>query len=241
MNQLPLKISPCPIIEATVELKFTSDLPKGAVFGVLYNSLKDKFGKVEQLPTTLLPIDLIENDPNLKYKAHYKLTDGVFNAQIGQNVVALHSPIEYIGWQNFYENLIEFFNKVKDSGVVSKPESLVLRYLNFFEVDIYEHINLKIELMGQKHISNNLAIRTEIQEKGYIKILQLANNVTITNSLGKKTGSLLDIACIYNEQDALNAFPEVITQAHNLEKELFFGLLKSDFLVALKPTYQNDK
>jgi uncharacterized protein (TIGR04255 family) len=70
MDKLPIKISPCPIMEATVELKFSSDLPKGAVFGVLYNSLKDTFGKVEQLPTAMLPIEVIESDPNLKYKAH---------------------------------------------------------------------------------------------------------------------------------------------------------------------------
>ena len=56
MNKLPIKISPCPIIEAAVELKFSSDLPKGAVFGVLYNSLKDRFGNVEQLPTSMLPL-----------------------------------------------------------------------------------------------------------------------------------------------------------------------------------------
>ena len=240
MTKLPVKISPCPIIEATVELKFSSDLPKGAVFGVLYNSLKDRFGNVEQLPISMLPIEAIENDPNLKYKAQYKLTDGTFNAQIGHNVVTFHSVVEYVGWQKFSENLLMFFNKVKESGVVSKSESLLLRYLNFFEVNIYEHIHLRIELMNQEHISNNLVMRTEIKDGDFTKVLQLANNVTITSPLGQqKTGSLVDITCVCDRPDILQSFSTVIDEAHKIEKELFFGLLKPEFLKNLKPEYDN--
>jgi uncharacterized protein (TIGR04255 family) len=240
MDKLPIKISPCPIMEATVELKFSSNLPKGAVFGVLYNYLKETFGKVEQLPTAMLPPEVMESDPNLKYRAHYKLTDGVFNAQIGHNVIAFHSPVEYVGWQNFSGNLISFFNKVKESGVVSNPESLLLRYLNFFEVNIYEHIRFRIELMNQEHISNNLVMRTEIKDGDFIKVLQLANNVTVTGNFGQKTGSLIDITCVYNGQDTLQSFTTIIDEAHKMEKELFFGLLKPEFLATLKPEYDNE-
>lgn len=239
MDKLPIKISPCPIMEATVELKFSSDLPKGAVFGILYNSVKDTFGKVDKLPAAMLPIEVIENDPNLKYKALYKLTDGFFNAQVGYDVVAFHSPSEYVGWQKFSENLIPFFNKVTASGIISQPESLVLRYLNFFEVNIYEHINLKIELVNQNHISNNLVMRTEIKEDNFIKVLQLANNVTIKDSFGQRTGSLIDITCIYNKQDILQLFPIIIDEAHKMEKKLFFELLKPEFLATLNPEYNN--
>ncbi|TAG88975.1 MAG: TIGR04255 family protein [Bacteroidetes bacterium] len=239
MNSLPTKILPCPIIEATVELRFNSELPKGAVFGVLYNSLKDTFGNVEQLPTAMLPPEVTENDPNFKYKAHYKLTDGVFNAQIGHNVVSFHSPVEYTGWQKFSENIIPFFNKVRESGVVSNSEGLYLRYLNFFELNIYEHINLMISLMNQEHISNNLVMRTELKDSDFTKILQLANNVTLTSSLGQKIGSLMDITCLYNGKDALQSFSTIIAQAHKVEKELFFGLLKPEFLETLNPEYNN--
>ncbi len=239
MDKLPTKISPCPILEATVELKFSSDLPKGAVFGVLYNSVKDTFGEVEQLPNAILPIEVTENEPNLKYKAHYKLTDGFFNAQIGHNVVVFHSPIEYVGWQKFSENLIIFFDKIKKSGVITKPESLLLRYLNFFEVNIYEHINFKVNLMNQEHISDNLVVRTEIKDGNFMKILQLANNVVVTNKFGQKKGSLIDVTCLYNEVDSLQSFDTIINKAHQIEKELFFGLLKPQFLNNLKPKYGN--
>jgi uncharacterized protein (TIGR04255 family) len=238
MDKLPIKVSPCPIMEATVELKFSSDLPKGAVFGVLYNSVKDKFGKVEKLPTAILPIEVTENDPNLKYKALYKLTDGLFNAQVGYDVVAFHSPSEYVGWQKFSENLIPFLDKVISSGVISTPESLLLRYVNFFETDIYKHINLQVQLLNQEHISENLIMRTEIKDGDFVKVLQLANNVNATGSFGKKVGSLIDIMCVYNMQEnLLNEFQNILNQAHQLEKELFFGLLKPEFIETLNPEY----
>jgi uncharacterized protein (TIGR04255 family) len=238
MDKLPIKISPCPIMEATVELKFSSELPKGAIFGVLYNSLKDTFGKVEQLPTALLPPELMENDPNLKYRAHYKLTDGIFNAQIGHNVVAFHSPTEYVGWQKFSENLIPFLDKVISSGAISTPESLLLRYVNFFETDIYKHINLQVQLLNQEHISENLIMRTEMKDVDFIKVLQLANSVNATGSFGKKVGSLVDIMCAYNNPDnLLYEVKSILNRAHQLEKELFFGLLKPEFLEKLNPEY----
>ena len=137
-----------------------------------------------------------------------------------------------VGWQKFSENLLVFFNKVKESGVVSKSESLLLRYLNFFEVNIYEHIHLRIELMNQEHISNNLVMRTEIKNGDFTKVLQLANNVTITSPLGQqKTGSLVDITCVCDRPDILQSFSTVIDEAHKIEKELFFGLLKPKFQI----------
>lgn len=237
MKKFPTKISPCSIIEATIELKFDSDLPKGAVFGILYNALKDSFGKVEQLPLAALPLEVIENDPNFKYKALYRLTDGTFDAQVGYDVVTFHSPKEYIGWEEFAKNIVVFFEKVKKSQVVTTPISLLLRYVNFFEFNIYEKINLQIELLNEKHTSNNLVFRTEFLENNFWRVLQVANNVTMSGDFGQKQGSLVEIICSYNESNILENFENIINEAHQIEKELFFGLLKPEFLTTLNPQY----
>lgn len=242
MRKLPNKISPCPIIEATVELKFSATMPKGAVFGVIYNAVKDTFGKFEKLPTAMLPNEIIENDPNLKYKALYKLTDGLFNAQIGYDVVSFHSPSDYVGWDSLMGNMIPFFNKIHQTGIIDKVEGMILRYLNFFEVDIYKNINFQMQLFNQIYESSNLVVRTEVMEEDFIKVLQIANNVTVTGSIGQKQGSLLDIACVLsNPNNLFSNLESVITKAHQFEKELFFGLLKEDFLSTLKPEYDNER
>jgi uncharacterized protein (TIGR04255 family) len=94
--------------------------------------------------------------------------------------------------------------------------------------------------MNQEHISDNLVMRTEIRESDFVKVLQFANNVTVTGSFGQKTGSLIDVTCVYNKQDALQSFATIIDEAHKMEKEVFFGLLKPEFLATLKPEYNNE-
>ncbi len=238
MLKLPLKITPCPIVEATVELKFNSIIPKGAIFGILYNVLKDKFDKVEKLPTATLPNEIIENDPNLKYKALYVLSDGRFTAQVGMDVVSIHSPNNYVGWQEFSTNIISFFERINQADIVEQPLSLTLRYLNFFELDIFQHINFQVQMLNEPYQSNNLVIRTETLQDGFVKVLQIANNVTVSNAIEQRKGSLLDIACVIkNPENMFLNISTIINNAHQLEKELFFGLLKTEFLNTLKPEF----
>jgi uncharacterized protein (TIGR04255 family) len=238
MSKLPLKITPCPIIEATVELKFSSSIPKGAIFGLLYSAVRENFNKVEKLPAATLPNEIIENDPNLKYKPLYKLTDGKFTAQVGMDVVSFHSPTDYAGWKDFSTNIVKFFEKINQSGVVEHPVSLTLRYLNFFELDIFQHINFQVQMLNENYQSNNLVIRTETPQGNFIKVLQIANNVTVSNINEQRKGSLIDIACVINKPDNMfSNISTIINDAHKLEKELFFGLLKTDFLNTLKPKY----
>lgn len=241
MSVLPIQITPCPIIEATVELKFESKLPKGAIFGVLYSALGNRFSKVEKLPTAALPMDIIESDPNLKHKALYRLTDGLFTAQMGFDVVSIHSPTEYVGWGMFSENILSFFEKIKSTGVIDTPKSLALRYLNFFENDIFPHINLQVQLNKEPYQSDNIVLRAQTKEQAFTKILQIANNVTLSNNHQQKNGSLIDIACVLEEfVDLFANLPELLNKAHKLEKELFFGLLKQEFLDTLNPQYNHE-
>lgn len=48
MVELPTSISDS-IIEATLEVRFESTLPKGALFGIVYKEVGDLFDKVEKL------------------------------------------------------------------------------------------------------------------------------------------------------------------------------------------------
>jgi len=71
--KLPLKISPCPIVEALLEIRFTTVIHPDAVFGLFYNALKSDFPKVDNLPILQIPDALRATDPNLKYKPLYKI------------------------------------------------------------------------------------------------------------------------------------------------------------------------
>jgi uncharacterized protein (TIGR04255 family) len=36
---MPIKITPCPIVEAIIEIRFTTMLPSEAIFGIIYNAV----------------------------------------------------------------------------------------------------------------------------------------------------------------------------------------------------------
>lgn len=48
--ELPKKIDPCPIVDAIIEIRFSTNIHPSAVFGVIYNEFKDKYPTVEKLP-----------------------------------------------------------------------------------------------------------------------------------------------------------------------------------------------
>ena len=47
---IPKKISPSPILEAVVEIRFENELPSEVIFGKLYGALSTEFDQTEQLP-----------------------------------------------------------------------------------------------------------------------------------------------------------------------------------------------
>jgi len=53
--KIPKKIDPCPIVEAIVEIRFDSNLPGDAIFGVIYNQFKEDYPKFTKLPILQLP------------------------------------------------------------------------------------------------------------------------------------------------------------------------------------------
>ena len=44
--QIPKKITPCPILEAIVEIRFEPEEPDDAIFGIIYNKFKKRFPKL---------------------------------------------------------------------------------------------------------------------------------------------------------------------------------------------------
>ncbi|MCE2887858.1 MAG: TIGR04255 family protein, partial [Pseudanabaena sp.] len=78
MQSIPKKITPCPILQAVVELRFETVLPSDAVFGILYSLLSSQYNTFEKLPILQIPEILRSQDPNLRYQPAYKLIDDNF-------------------------------------------------------------------------------------------------------------------------------------------------------------------
>lgn len=190
---LPKKISPCPILEANIEVRFDSGMPSEAVFGIVYNQFKNEFKNLEKLPILQIPEEIRSQDPTLKFQACYRLKSGNSIISIGPKVISFSCVNEYIGWETFSSKVIEIFSKVKESGIIDKPLRVGLRYINFFEGNILDRINLSAKIEESSLQSNNTYIKTEFTRNNFTIVLQVANKANVLVKEKQKVGSIIDI------------------------------------------------
>jgi len=237
---LPKRITPCPIVEAIVELRFQSQILPEAVFGIIYNALIPKFAKLEKLPILQIPEVIRLNDPQLAYQPYYKFISDTFTFQLGAKVLSLSNPGNYVGWDKFSSQLIETFKEIQKLNFIKQVERLGIRYINFFEnINIYENITLSVEMNGVPLDSERLLTRAELKRGNFLGVLQIAGNTNLAliNKPPKK-GSVIDIDIVREiKDDFFKGMDVLLKEGHEEEKKLFYGLLKEDFLLKYNPEY----
>lgn len=238
---LPKRIEVCPIVDYIIEVRFSSKIYSSAIFGIIYNTLKEDFQKVEKLPILQLPEQLREEDPAFQFKPHYKITDGKYAIQIGPKVISISSPMPYIGWEEFSKIVYMCLEKVFRLELIEKVHRLGIRVINFFdEIDIFNNVDLALHINQEKKDLLNTTVRIEIPHSSFKNTLQITNNANRTNENGSITnGSVIDIDTHKNYEDEsfLKNYISEINEGHDVEKEFFFSLLKGEFLKSLKPVY----
>ena len=237
MKKIPKKITPCPILESVVEIRFDTLLPSDAVFGVLYSRLSDKYREFERLPILQIPEVLRSQDPNLKFQPSYKLLDKDFWVQIGSNVILITNVNSYVGWNIFSERIKAVLNHVNESNIVNRVTRFGIRYISFFNLDIFEKINFNLTLNSEEFPSEQLIIRSLLRREEFLINLQLANKTIASKSM--EIGSIVDIdTFIENEDLSISEIESsLLEKSHNEQKKLFFGILNDEFLNSLNPEY----
>ena len=232
---LPKSINPCPILDALFEIRFTTKIHPSAVFGMIYNALQDDFPKVENLPILQLPEAVRTNDPNFKFKPHYRISNDKFVVQIGPDVVSISSFPKYAGWDEFSKQIFNILDRIDNVGIVNSVTRIGIRYINFFDNDIFKDLDLKICIGDNDIAYKNTIVRTEIEQDSFKSSLQVANNANHNNKLG----SIIDIDTFteLNLKDFFKQKEALVSDGHTKEKELFYSLIKDDFLNTLNPTY----
>lgn len=244
-TKIPKKISPCPIIEAVVELRFkpTSGTPKEAIPGILYNKLiGTDFSEFNKLPVTEIPEFVRESDPNLKYAALYASQHKNIPSlrfQFGPRSCSLVSGIDYTGWDVLYRELSKMVEDIHSLKFVKEIERIGLRYISFFkDENIFKNTHASCDLAGNSMLESATTLRSEFKLDSFFCALQMSNTAHLSDG---KSGSLIDI-------DVFKTFPEetdlqiepflgAIKDAHDLEKMVFFSLLKEEYLRKLNPEY----
>jgi len=241
---LPLALDKCPIIDTIAEIRFISDVFPQARFGIIYEKLKHDYPQVEQLPlATVVPMSSLENDPNLKFKPHFRLIgkDGTF-VQYGFDVLTISPQYPYPGWASFSALVEKIFAAILPTGILKGVTRLGLRYTNFFEQkDIFPGINLSIDFKNNPISYKNTWLRTELSKDGFNNNLQISNSSSWNPPKEEnKTGSIIDIDTFKNYSDNLEflkSYMDEISKAHDVEKRIFWELLKPETRKELGPKF----
>lgn len=237
--EIPKKIDPCPIVEAIIEIRFDSETPADAIFGIIYKALKDKYPKYEKLPILQLPEMVRSRDPELIFKPHYKLVNKDFLVQVGPQVFSVINANTYAGWEEFSEKIDEAFDIVSELDVINRVYRIGIRYINFFDFDIFKKINLQVLLWADPLQANQITFRAEVPAGKFLNVLHIVNNAEVNIGTETKKGSVIDIDTMFQDKtdDFFRHRKQTIEEGHLEEKKLFFTLLKGEYLNTLNPKY----
>jgi uncharacterized protein (TIGR04255 family) len=241
VTQLPISIDPCPIEESILEIRYSSDIPNDARFGMLYGAIGKLFeSKLTALPILQIPEPIRSQDPSLKYKAHHQLQSKNYLLGIGPDVLTFSARRPYTGWNNWSEFFFPILKNAFETDVISKIERVGLRYINVFDDSILKNIKCEININNIILAEESTNLRTEIIDDDFTLVLQIGNSVSMMKENQLINCSAIDIDVLHNikNTDAFLAnYEEVINTAHIKEKNLFFSLLNEPFLNKFNPNY----
>lgn len=245
-GKLPIQLEKCPLVDALLEIRFESSIIGSAIFGIIYNLIRNDYkGAVTNLPILQVPEQIRKNDPNLKFKPLYRLESDKYIIQIGDDVLCISSKMPYVGWNEFFSHTIELIKKIARENIINKVLRIGHRYVNFFEGDIMDRLTIsKPTISGYQ--TNNVLVRTEVKDcDNFIDTVQITNSATYKSPLRPDLllGSLIDIDSFkeYGDNYFLENLESEIEKVHACEKRMFFSLLKRDFLDSLNPIYEKEE
>lgn len=237
----PIKISNCPIVDAIIELRFNPSVPKSAVFGIIYGKIGASFVKTDSLPILQIPENLRDNDPNLKFKPHYRLiSNNGYALQLGPDVLVFASKIGYEGWLHFFTEFVQpILSDIINLNIFESFTRLGLRYINLFQSAKDSDFKVKLSIINNSIETSNIVTRSEHIKDGTSIILHYSTNTIMNSSLGQMNGHLIDIDAskVLTGMSFASSFVNDINDLHEKEKDFFFKLIEEELLEKLNPVY----
>lgn len=248
--KVPKHISPDRIKDSVVEVKYSSKISFEVILGIFYQSLDETYMYTNrpigaQQIAGPLPLESIQ-----QFQIHIGNRPLFYNDKIKielqPNSIIFNCVGKYISWDIYKVEIEKVLSQLSKSKVVDVFTRVGVRYISE-----YPNINLKDCVkfsftFGLPEIkSDTYTFHSEFIEDDIKIILNLNNNLQVLNK--KMASDQLDLSTISNidvdviienlsEQSFENLLKK-IDSAHSKEKEIFFSILREDFLLSLNPVY----
>lgn len=239
-ERLPLKISPCPIVEAVVEIRFTSTSAWRNLPGMFYPHVRERYPVEKELPLASLPEEIRAKEASLTYQPLLQYIGEEFRMQFGPRGLSLVTGThDYPGWSKVEQEMDWLLGKVRASGIISETERVGLRYVDFFPGDVWPLLKLGVRV-GDSPLESGELSTTAVLRHGALRVrLKVSSGAFLNDGNATHRGSVLDLD-VWEPLASESSFSDGldrIRRLHQVSKEVFFGLLEPDYLATLHPEY----
>jgi len=157
-------------------------------------------------------------------------------------LLVFNSLEKYPGWKAYFQCVSEVIKVLFEKKLVNSISRIGLRYISEYPgISVFDVMKERPVLSLPQGEGQNNIYRTEIRKADYTIVLNVADRVTKqSDMLAESFFSLIDI-------DVFNVFAQGLYDAetvlkntdhlHKIEKEVFFGMLKEEYIQSLNPKY----
>jgi uncharacterized protein (TIGR04255 family) len=239
-KRLPVRIHPCPIVEAIFEVRFVGQFQWTVLPGILYSNISEKYPEQKVLPLQLFPEELRSRDPSFAFLPHLQFIGDQFIVQAGPRMLSLTTKThEYPGWESVRRELDWLLKKIETAKAIKETERIGVRYIDFFPGDVLSQLVLGIRINDRPLTEAESTVATVMRSGPLTIRLQITNAAIVKGKETAQKGTVIDADAWFGAIDA-SAFEDGLQpfeEAHGAIKETFFGLLKPEFLATLQPEY----
>lgn len=246
-KKIPISIDNCPIVEATIELRFQSQLQDNLLLSKALAVLSDEYPEFEPLDAANIPLALVQNNEAFRFAAHFRVSKGR-NVYVGmgpRSISVTHSVREdnpYAGWAEFKAVLDNALKLVEPLNIIDEYNRVGIRYVNYLgEIQIEDVTDIKVTLPKEEEETvQSLFLNYEV-EKGHVKSnIRIGSKVEIRdrNQIeADRTGLVLDIDVYQTRSVKAGATDKAVEALHKEVKKHFFEILSSTYISQHDPVY----
>lgn len=241
--KIPKSIAPDRIKDAIIEINFESDYPNEVNLGVFFNVLKDDYKYTNRpLGTKQLSSNSINfnKEITLSLGGVSLFYNDKIKFQINNNSIAFNCIGDYILWENYSVEIEKVLKIIISTNIIKSFKRVGVRYISEYKkIDLKDSINFNFSFGFPDVVSNSYSFSSEFDLQNFKVVLNLNNNIPIVEEENITPTSVIDIDVIKMNLN-INTFEhlyQIINEAHSLEKDVFFKLIREDFLAKLDPKY----
>ncbi|NOX08917.1 MAG: TIGR04255 family protein [Gammaproteobacteria bacterium] len=246
-TRIPIRLEQDPIIESVFEVRFSSSEKEVSELlpGMIFGKLKSKFPKFENLPVKQIPKEIRQQDPDLRYRPLVSLQGDSSKVQIGDHLFSLHIKRPYIGWDEKKKLISILIDCLKGTGLIETVERFSLKYVNIIPSEpdadnVFPSLKVGLQLGDLPVTDQGLHIRSEASIGGVNVLINIIPSAYFMEDGEKIKGAVLDVDAIKdlgvgNDLDSILSY---LDEVHEIEKTVFFGLLKPETINKMGPTWE---